>query len=131
MDTVVIYKANPDSVQQVLGHLRKEGFNPVVFENSNPIYDYWPLRHTHRIEILVPREEAAGAASILCKWEQANESEVEKLTSSLTTPFLYATIITAVLGLVFAFVGVLSNVAWLLVLVWIVLFALVANIHRL
>lgn len=131
MDAVVVYKANPDSVQQVLGYLRKEGFNPVVLENPDPIAFHWAVRRTHRIEILVPRQEAPGAASVLRKWEQANESEVEKLTSSLTTPFLYATIITAIVAIVLALVGFLSEALPFLALIWAVLFALIANIHRL
>jgi hypothetical protein len=35
MDSVVVYKANPESVQNVLGLLRKEGFNPATLENPS------------------------------------------------------------------------------------------------
>jgi hypothetical protein len=35
MDMVVVYKANPESVQTVLGLLRKERFNPTTLENPS------------------------------------------------------------------------------------------------
>ncbi len=131
MDMVVIYKANPDSVQQVLGYLRKEGFNPDVFENPSPISFHWAVRRTQRISIAVPREEAPGAVSVLRKWEEVNETEVRELTKSLSIPFLYATIITAVFALVLMFLGVLSDAGALLFLAWIVLFAVIANADKL
>jgi hypothetical protein len=35
VDIVVVYKANPESLQTVLGLLRKEGFNPTTLEGPS------------------------------------------------------------------------------------------------
>ncbi len=127
MDLVVVYKANPDSVQQALGYLRKEGFNPVVPGSSSPISFHWVVRQSQKIEIAVPREETPGAASVLRKCQQANESEVRTLTKNLARYPAYSTVATAILALVFLLFDALSDAAPLLFLAWLVIFALLAN----
>ena len=69
MDMVVVYKANPESLQTVLGLLRKDGFHPATLENPSSA----PVRSggTYLISITVPRDEVAGAKSVLRKWDNA------------------------------------------------------------
>ena len=136
MDTVVIYKANIDSAEQIIQLLRKEGFNPTIFEDPGSIAPYTGrayhyVRGTCLMSIAVPREEARAAASVLHNWDIAKESKVREITNSLRKSFLYATAITAVLAIIFLFLGILSNASPLLFLAWLVLFALIANADRL
>ncbi len=66
MNMVVVYKTNPESVQAVLGLLRKEGFNPTTLENPSTAAVLSGAGHaTYLISITVPSEEAKGAKSVL------------------------------------------------------------------
>ncbi len=128
MDMVVVYKANPESVQTVLGLLRKERFNPTTLENpSSAAVLSGAGKATYLISITVPREEAKGAKSVLRKWDQARESEVGKMTSKLAGPFLCSVAIVVVLAFIFLFFGILSDAAALLPVIGLVVFALLAN----
>ena len=129
MDTVVVYKANPESLQAVLGLLQREGFNPTTLENPGNIP--YRGRSTYSISISVPRGEAAGARSILRKWDQAQESEVKKITGKLAGPFLCSTVIVAVLAVISLFFGILSDAAALLFVIWLIVFVLAANAEKL
>jgi hypothetical protein len=125
MDSVVVYNANPESLQAVFGFLRKEGFNPVTLEDPGSVV--YCGRSSYLISVAAPRDEAAGAKSVLRKWDQAWQSEVQKITGKLAGPFLFSVMITAVFAVIFLFLGILSEAAALLFLVWIVVFALAAN----
>ncbi|HUT44852.1 MAG TPA: hypothetical protein VMX36_01155 [Sedimentisphaerales bacterium] len=106
MDMVVVYKANPESVQTVLGLLRKEGFNPATMENpSMPAILGGAEEGTYLISITVPREDAAGAKSVLSKWDEARQSEVQQTTGKLAGPLLFSAMVVAVLAIFFSFYG--------------------------
>lgn len=122
---IVVYKANPQSLQAVLGFLRKQGFNPTTLENPSNITAY--RKSTCLISITVPRDEAPGARSLLRKWDQARELEVGKMTSKLAGPFLCSVAIVVVLAFIFLFFGILSDAAALLPVIGLVVFALMAN----
>jgi len=126
MDMVVVYKANSESLQTVLGILRKEGFNPVTLENPSSA----PVRSgaTYLISVTVPREEALGAKSILSKWDEARQSEIEQTTRKLAGPLLFSVMVVAVLAVVFLFMGILLDAAALLFVIWLVVFALLAKV---
>jgi hypothetical protein len=125
MDSAVVYKANPESLQTVLGILRKEGFNPATLENTNPAQ----VRSggTYLISITVPRDEVAGARLILKKWDDAQQSEVKKTTSKLAGPLIFSVMVIAVLTIIFLFLGILWNNVPLLFVIWLVVFALLAR----
>jgi hypothetical protein len=126
MDSVVVYKANPESLQTVLGILRKEGFNPATLENPGLA----PVRTggTYLISIAVPRDEVAGAKSVLRKWDDTRQSEIEKATSKLAGPLIFSAMVIAVLTIIFLFLGILWNNVPLLFVIWLVVFALLARI---
>jgi len=125
---VIVYKVHPDSVQTVLGLLRKEGFNPATLENPGSA----PARSggTYLISITVPRDEAEGAKSVLRKWEQTHRSEVEQITKKLTGPLLFSSMVVAVLTIIFLFLGILWNNVPLLFVIWLVIFALLSNVVK-
>jgi len=126
MDMVVVYKANPDSVQTVLGLLRKEGFNPATMENPSSA----PVRSggTYLISVTVPRDQAEGAKSVLSKWDEARQSEVQQTTGKLAGPLLFSVMFVAVLAVIFLFMGILLDAAPLLFVIWLVVFALLAKV---
>lgn len=123
---VVVYKANPESVETMLGLLRKEGFNPATLENTNPA----SLRSeaSYLISITVPRDEAAGARSVLRKWDDSRQSEVKKTTGKLAGPLIFSAMVIAVLTIIFLFLGILWNNVPLLFVIWLVVFALLARL---
>jgi hypothetical protein len=126
MDMIVVYKANPESLQAVLGLLRKEGFNPATLENPGLA----PVRTggTYLISVTVPRDEVAGAKSVLRKWDQTQHSEIEKTTKKLAGPLLLSTFAVAVLTIIFLFLGILLDNVPLLFVIWLVIFALLAKV---
>ena len=128
MDSVVVYKVTPESLQTVLGILRKEGFNPATLENPGVA----PVRTggTYLISITVPRDEVAGAKSILRKWDQTQQSEIEKATSKLAGPLIFSVMVIAVLTIIFLFLGILWNNVPLLFVIWLVVFALLAKLVK-
>ena len=72
MNAVVVYKANAESLQKVLGLLRKEGFNPTTLDNRVSATNLNGAgRATYLISVAVSRSEAAGAAAVLKKWDKA------------------------------------------------------------
>jgi hypothetical protein len=125
MDSVVVYKANPESLQTVLGILRKEGFNPATLENPGLA----PIRTggTYLISIAVPRDEVAGAKSVLRKWDDTQQSEIEKATNKLSGPLIFSVMVVVVLAIIFLFLGILWNNLPLLFVIWLVVFALLAR----
>ncbi|MHC4434646.1 MAG: hypothetical protein ACYTBS_22635 [Planctomycetota bacterium] len=128
MDTVVVYKANPESLQKVLGLLRKEGFNPTTLENRVSATDlHGAGRATYLISVTVPRDEASGAASVLRKWDKDRQSEVKEMTGQLAGPFIFSALVVAVLAIVLLLFGIFLDAVALLPVVWIVVFALAAN----
>ena len=128
MDVVVVYKANPESLQTVLGILRKKGFNPATLENPGLA----PVRSggTYLISVTVPREEAAGAKSVLSKWDQARQSEVKQTTGKLAGALIFSVMVVAVLAVIFLFLGILWDNAPLLFVIWLVVFALLAKVVK-
>jgi len=128
MDMVVVYKANPESVQSVLGMLRKERFHPATLENPSSA----PVRSggTYLISVTVPRDEAAGAKSVLRKWDEARQSEVKQTTGKLAGPLLFSVMVVAVLAIIFLFFGILLDAAPLLFVIWLVVFALTAKVVK-
>ena len=131
MDFVVVYKANPESLQTVLGLLRKEGFNPTTLENpSMPAILGGAGEGTYLISITVPREEATGAKSLLSKWDEARQSEVEQATGKLTGALLFSVMVIAVLAIIFLFMGILWDNVPLLFAIWLVVFALLAKVVK-
>jgi hypothetical protein len=131
MNMVVVYKANPESVQTVLGLLRKEGFNPTTLENpSSAAVLSGAGKATYLISITVPREEAEGANSVLRKWEKAWQSEVKQTTGKLAGPLLFSAMVVAVLAIIFLFMGILWDNVALLFVIWLVVFALLAKVVK-
>lgn len=131
MNAVVVYKANRESLQKVLGFLRKEGFNPTTVENPGSAES---LRGAggagYLISIAVPRSEAAGAESVLRKWDEARKPEVDEMTGKLAGPFIFSAMIVAALAVILLLLGYLGDAVALLFVVWIVLFALLANAEK-
>jgi hypothetical protein len=131
VDVVVVYRANPESLQKVLGLLRKEGFNPTTLENPGSADAlHGGGRATYVISVAVPRSEAAGAESILRKWDKARQSEVNKMTGKLAGPFLFSVMDVGVLALVLLLLGILWDAVALLAVAWITVFALAANAEK-
>jgi hypothetical protein len=128
MDMVIVYKANPESLQTVLGLLRKEGFNPATLENPGLA----PVRTggTYLISVTVPREETAGAKSVLRKWDEARQLEMEKTTKKLAGPLLLSAMVVVVLVIIFLFLGNLWDNVPLLFVIWLVVFALLAKVVK-
>ncbi len=131
MDFVVVYKANPESVQTVLGILRKEGFNPATLENpSSAAVLSGAGKATYLISVTVPREEAAGAKSVLSKWDEARQSEVQQTTGKLAGALLFSVMVVVVLAIIFLFLGILWDNVPLLFVIWLVVFALLAKVVK-
>jgi hypothetical protein len=128
MDMVVVYKANPESVQTVLGLLRKEGFNPTTLENASSA----PVRSgaTYLFSVSVPRDEAEGAKSVLRKWDESRQPEVEQMTVKLAGPLLFSIMVVAVLAIIFLSLGILWDNVPLLFVIWLVVFALLAKVVK-
>lgn len=125
MEMVVIYKANPESLQTVLGILRKEGFNPATMENPGLA----PVRTggTYLISVTVPREEAEGAKSVLRKWDEARLLDITTSTKKLTGPLLLSVMVIVVLGIILLFLGILLDYVALLFVIWLIVFAVLAQ----
>jgi hypothetical protein len=131
MDMVVVYKANPESVQNVLGLLRKEGFNPATVENpSMPAILGGAGEGTYLISITVPRDQASGAKSVLRKWDEVRQSEVKATTGKLAGPLLFSAMVIVVLAIIFLFLGILWDNVPLLFVIWLVVFALLAKVVK-
>lgn len=131
MDSVVVYKANPESVQTVLGILHKEGFNPATLENpSMPVILGGAGEGIYLISITVPREEATGAKSVLSKWDEVRQSQVEQATGKLAGPLLLSVMAIAVLAVIFLFMGILWDNVPLLFVIWLIVFALLAKVVK-
>ena len=129
MDTVVVYKANTESLPIVLGLLRKEGFDPTTLEDPAIV----PYRgaSNHVVRVAVPRDQAPGAASVLRRWDEARQADIKEKTQALAGPLLFATMVTIGLALVFLLLGILLEAVALLFVIWLVVFALAANAERL
>jgi Flp pilus assembly protein TadB len=129
MDTVVVYKANTESLPIVLGLLRKEGFDPTTLEDPAIV----PYRgaSNHVVRVAVPRDQAPGAASVLRKWDEARQTDIKEKTQALAGPLIFATMVTIGLALVFLLFGILLEAVALLFVIWLVVFALAANAERL
>ena len=131
MDVVVVYKANPESLQKVRGLLRKEGFSPTTLENPGSGANlHGAGRATYLISIAVPRSEAADAESILRKWDKARQSEVSEMTGKLAGPFIFSVMAVGMLALVLLLTGILWDAVALLAVAWIAVFALAANAEK-
>ncbi len=131
MNSVVVYKANPETLQVVLGLLRKEGFNPTTLENpSSADVLSGAGKATYLISVTVPADEESAARSVLRKWDEERMSEVNEITVKLAGPFLLSVIIIAVLAFIFLLAGILADAAALLFVIWLVVFALAANINK-
>jgi hypothetical protein len=131
VDTVVVYKANPESLQKILGLLRKEGFNPTTLDNRVSAADlHGAGRATYLISVAVPRDEAAGARSLLNRWDKARQTEVDAMERKLAGPFILSAMIVGALAVVLLALQVLGDAVALLAVAWIVLFAVLANVER-
>ncbi|MFC1633719.1 hypothetical protein ACFL5Z_02665 [Planctomycetota bacterium] len=128
MDRIVVYKANTESLPVVLGLLRKEGFNPTTLEDP-AIVPYRGASH-HVVHIAVPREQATGAASVLRRWDEAQQSDIKGKTQALAGPFLFSTMVTIGLVFIFFLFGVLLETVALLFVIWLVVFAVAANAEK-
>ncbi len=126
MDTVVVYKANRESVAEIIRLLRREGFTPVTLENPSPTVIY-ASGYRYLISIAVPRDQVPGAKSVLRRWDQARRPEVEKLTGGLSSQFLKSLLLLVPFVVVFWCFGILADFASVLTVIWIVLFVLIAN----
>ena len=128
MDNVVVYKTNPESLQPVLGLLRKEGFNPATLENpSSAEVLSGAGKATYLISVTVPREEAAGATSVLRKWDKARQSEVKETIGKLAGPLIFSVMVVAALTIIFLFLGILWDNVPLLFVIWLLVFTLLAK----
>jgi len=131
VNAVVVYKANPESLQKVLRLLRKEGFHATTLENPGTGATlHGAGRATYLISIAVPRSEAAAAESILRKWDKARQSEVNEMTGKLAGPFLLSVMAVGVLALVLLLLGILWDAVALLAVAWIAVFAVAANAEK-
>ena len=131
MDFVVVYKANLESLQTVLGILRKEGFNPTTLENpSSAAVLSGAGKATYLISVTVPREEALGAKSVLRKWDEVRQAEVKQTTGKLAGALIFSVMVVAVLAVIFLFLGILWDNAPLLFVIWLVVFALLAKVVK-
>ena len=131
MDVVVVYKANPESLQKVLGLLRKEGFSPTTLENPGSADSlHGGGRASYVISIAVPRSEARRATSVLRKWDDAHQSEVNEMTGKLAGPFILSFTATGVLAIVLLLLGILWDTVAVLPVAWIAIFALAANAEK-
>ncbi|OHB75631.1 MAG: hypothetical protein A2Z25_13975 [Planctomycetes bacterium RBG_16_55_9] len=128
MDNVVVYKANSESLELVIGILREEGFHPTTLEDPAIVPYRGGFRHL--VHVAVPRDQARGAASVLRKWDEARQMDVKKTTQALAGPFLFATMVTIGLTLLFFLFGILAETVALLFVIWLVVFAVVANAER-
>ena len=128
MDNVVVYKANTESLEIVLGLLRKEGFNPTTLEDPAIV----PYRggNRHIVHVVVPSEEAPGAASVLRKWDEVQQADIKEKTQALVGPLIFATMVTIGLALVFLLFGILLEAVALLFVIWLVVFVLAANAEK-
>ena len=130
MELVVVYKANPDSVSQVMRLLRENGFNPVVLENpaSTTLY---VSKGTYAIHISVPRDEVRGAKSVLRKWEESLRPGIDNLTKKLGTQLFYSVLVVILIATIFYLSGIFSeDTIPLLLLIWFVSFAIIANAEK-
>ena len=131
MNMVVVYKTNPESVQTVLGLLRKEGFNPATLENPSTAAVLSGAGHaTYLISITVPKEQAEGARSVLRKWDKARQSDTEQITGKLAGPLLFSAMVVAVLVIIFLLTGILWDNVALLFVIWLAVFVLLAKIIK-
>lgn len=128
MDKVVVYKANTESLQVVLGLLRKEGFSPTTLEDP-AIVPYRGASH-HVIHVVVPRDQAPGAAFVLRRWDEAQQADIKKKTDALAGPLLFSTMVTIGLALIFLLFGILLETVALLFVVWLVVFTVAANAEK-
>jgi len=128
MDLVVVYKANSESVQTVLGLLRKHGFNPATMEN--PSSALVRSGGTYLISVTVPRDEVTGAKSVLNKWDEARQSEVGQTTGKLAGALIFSAMVVVVLAVIFLFLGILWDNVPLLFVIWLVVFVLLANVVK-
>ena len=128
MDRVVVYKANSESLQVVLGLLRKEGFNPTTLEDP-AIVPYRGASH-HVIHVVVPRDQAPGAASVLRRWDKAQQADIKKKTDALAGSLLFSTMVTIGLALIFLLFGILLETVALLFVLWLVVFTVAANAEK-
>ena len=132
MDTVVVYKVNPESLQTVLGLLRKEGFDPTTIEDPSAGAALSGCgKATYLISVAVPRDQAPGAERVLRDWDQAQAPKVKGLVGKLAGPFLASAAVVGVAAFVLLLLGILSAAVALLFAGWVVLFALLANAERL
>ena len=131
VDVVEVYKANRESLQNVLGLLRREGFNPITLEDAYlGAAIYGAGRATYLISIAVPRDEAAGVKSVLSKWDKARRPEVDAMTRKLAGPFILSAMIIGVLAVILLVLRLHGDAVALLAVAWIVLFAILANVER-
>ena len=128
MDRVVVYKANSESLQVVLGLMRKEGFNPTTLEDP-AIVPYRGASH-HVVHVAVPRDQAPGAASVLRRWDEAQQADIKKKTDALAGPLLFSTMVTIGLALIFLLFGILLETVALLFVLWLVVFTVAANAEK-
>jgi hypothetical protein len=127
VDLVVVYKANPDLVSQVMRLLRENGFNPFALENPSSIALH-ASKGTYVIHIAVPREEVRGARSVLRKWEESLGPGVEKLTKKLGTQLFFSVLVVILISIIFYLSGIFSEYAVpLLFFIWLISFAVIAN----
>jgi hypothetical protein len=128
MDRIVVYKANIESLDVVLGLLRKEGFSPTTLEDPAIVPYRGASRHV--VHVAVPRDEAHGAASVLRRWDEAQQSGIKEKTQALAGPLLFSTMVTIGLALIFFLFGILLETVALLFVIWLVVFALAANAEK-
>ena len=128
----MVYKANPESLQTVLGLLRKEGFNPTTLEDPSAAAALSGCgKVTYVISVAVPTDQAPGAERVLRNWDQAQLPKVRGLVGRLAGPFLASVMVAGVLAFILLLLGILSEAVALLFAVWAVIFALLANAERL
>lgn len=131
MDTVVIYKVNPESLQTVLGLLRKEGFDPTTVEDPSAGAALSGCgKAAYLISVAVPRDQAPAAEKLLRDWDQTQLPKVKGLVGRLAGPFLASAAVVGIAAFVLLLLGILSEAMTLLFAAWVVLFALLANAER-
>lgn len=128
-DMVVVYEASLASAGKVIELLRKEGLGAVALEQPNSIMAN--RFYTVFVHIAVPRDQALLAESLLRNWEKNCSQSVTGLTARLRTQAFYSFVLTLPVALCLFVSGYFTEETVILLLaVWVTVFALLANAHK-
>lgn len=131
-EDVVVYRAYPSNVAEVLDLLGREGLDAHALDSPSPT-----MRHaskgTYSIRVAVPALQAQQAAAILTQWESRSEVSTRTLAGRFRRQALWALAVAAVSIPIFRLCAdCWTDIRWELVpVVWLVALVVVANAGRL